>query len=94
MVVFTVGWWGCDQVRRTLLRRPPTHFLFLATNCFFIRPGVEAFVGQRVASAAVGSGYERRINLDYVASQTIAGMDLEEESNTADGILIPPLADM
>ena len=29
-----------------------THFLFVATNCWFVRPGLEAFVGARVASLA------------------------------------------
>ena len=32
------------HAKRALSRRPPSHFLFLAANCFFIRPGVEAFV--------------------------------------------------
>ena len=32
-----------------------THFLFLATNCWFVRRGVEAFVGARVATLALRS---------------------------------------
>ena len=34
-------------------RHPPSHVLFLASNCFFIRPGVEAFVRAREASVAI-----------------------------------------
>ena len=38
---------------QALSHRPPTHILFLASNCFFIRPGVEGFIGERGASAAI-----------------------------------------
>ena len=42
------------HARSTLLRsRPPSHVLFLASNCFFIRPGVEAFVEARESTAAI-----------------------------------------
>jgi hypothetical protein len=34
-------------------RDPPTHFAFLASNCFFIRPGLETFVGVRGSSVAI-----------------------------------------
>lgn len=34
-------------------RDAPTHFLFLAHNCFFVRLGIERFVAVRSASAAI-----------------------------------------
>ena len=33
--------------------QPPSHILFLASNCFFFRRGVEVFVSSRGASAAI-----------------------------------------
>ena len=44
------------HARQALARaeRPaPTHVLFLAHNCFFLRVGVEAYIGARGASAAI-----------------------------------------
>ena len=41
--------------------RTPSHLLFLASNCFFVRPGVEAFVASRGATAAIRSCPEASI---------------------------------
>lgn len=39
--------------RKSLSDARPTHLLFLATNCFFIKPGVERYVSLRESSAAI-----------------------------------------
>ena len=41
------------HARVALRAQPPSHLLFLASNCFFFRPGIEAFVASRESSAAL-----------------------------------------
>ena len=49
---------------RHALEEPPSHFLFLASNCFFVRPGVEAFIATRQASAAIRACPEKEKKLE------------------------------
>ena len=66
-----------------------THFLFLAHNCFFIRPGVEEFVAIRDASTAIRACPEPHIRVARAHCTTLAWFnELNAHRTTARKLLV------